>query len=154
MPLRSDTASWPPLTEFCHNTHWTHHNCRNPLDEWSTRHRDLYPKTHNIRKRQTSMSPAGFKPLLPASKRQQTLVLDRAASKSIISYLLFILYYFHSLIEKYGAWLKRWLLVGRSRDRSRWCHWIFQWHIPSDCTLDLGWTQPLVKMSTTNIFWG
>ena len=31
---------------------------------------------------------------------------------------------------------------------SRWCHWIFQWHIPSDHTMALGSTQPLVKMST------
>ena len=31
---------------------------------------------------------------------------------------------------------------------SRWCHWIFQWHIPSDRTMALGSTQPLVKMST------
>jgi hypothetical protein len=37
---------------------------------------------------------------------------------------------------------------------SQWCHWIFQWHIPSDCTMALGLTQPLVKMSTRNISWG
>jgi hypothetical protein len=29
---------------------------------------------------------------------------------------------------------------------SRWCHWIFQWHIPSDRTMALGSTQPLVKI--------
>jgi len=34
---------------------------------------------------------------------------------------------------------------------SRWCHWIFQWHIPSDRTMVLGSTQPLVKMTTRNI---
>jgi hypothetical protein len=34
---------------------------------------------------------------------------------------------------------------------SRWCHWIFQRHIPSDRTTALGSTQPLVKMSTRNI---
>ena len=37
---------------------------------------------------------------------------------------------------------------------SRWCHWIFQWHIPSDRTMALGSTQPIVKMSTRNISWG
>jgi hypothetical protein len=30
---------------------------------------------------------------------------------------------------------------------------IFQWHIPSDCTMALGSTQLLVKMSTRNISW-
>jgi hypothetical protein len=34
---------------------------------------------------------------------------------------------------------------------SRWCHWIFQWHIPLDLSMALGSTQPLVKMSTRNI---
>ena len=34
---------------------------------------------------------------------------------------------------------------------SRWCHWIFQWNIPSDRTMALGSTQPLVKISTRNI---
>ena len=37
---------------------------------------------------------------------------------------------------------------------SRWCHWIFQQHIPSDRSMALGSTQPLVKMSTRNISWG
>ena len=37
---------------------------------------------------------------------------------------------------------------------SRWYHWIFQWHIPSDRTMALGSTQSLVKMSTRNISWG
>jgi hypothetical protein len=33
---------------------------RTPLDEWSAQRRDLYLTTHNIVKRQTSMTPAGF----------------------------------------------------------------------------------------------
>jgi hypothetical protein len=37
---------------------------------------------------------------------------------------------------------------------SRWCHWIFQRHIPSDRTMALGSTQPLVKMSTRDILGG
>jgi len=31
---------------------------------------------------------------------------------------------------------------------------IFQWHIPSYHTMDLGSTQPLTKMSTRNVSWG
>jgi hypothetical protein len=53
---------------------------RIPLDEWSARRRDVYPTTHNIGKRQTSMPPAGFKPTNPASERPQTHALDRAAT--------------------------------------------------------------------------
>jgi hypothetical protein len=34
---------------------------------------------------------------------------------------------------------------------SRWCHWILSDIFPSDCTMALGSTQPLVKMSTRNI---
>ena len=34
------------------------------------------------------------------------------------------------------------------------CHWIFQWHIPSDRFMALGSTQPLVKMSTRKLSWG
>jgi len=38
---------------------------KTPLDEWSARRRDLYLTTHNIHKRQTSMSLAGFEPSDP-----------------------------------------------------------------------------------------
>jgi len=37
---------------------------------------------------------------------------------------------------------------------SRWCHWNFDWHNPSGCTMALGLTQPLTEMSTRNISWG
>jgi hypothetical protein len=53
---------------------------RTPLDERSTRRRDLYLTTHNTHKRETSMPPAGFETAIPASKRPQTHVLDRAAT--------------------------------------------------------------------------
>jgi hypothetical protein len=46
-----------------------------PLDEWSARHRVLY-LIHNTHKRQTSMSPAGFEPKIPASERPHTHALD------------------------------------------------------------------------------
>jgi hypothetical protein len=53
---------------------------RTPLDEWSTRRRDLYLTIHNTHKRQTSMPPAGFEPVIPASERQQNHALHRAAT--------------------------------------------------------------------------
>jgi hypothetical protein len=54
---------------------------RIPLDEWSARRRDLYLTTHNIHKRQTSITSAGFEPAIPASKQPQTHALDRAANE-------------------------------------------------------------------------
>jgi len=42
---------------------------RTPLDEWSANRRDLCLTTHNIHKRQTSMTPAGFEPIIPTSER-------------------------------------------------------------------------------------
>jgi len=53
---------------------------RTPPDEGSARRIYLYLTTHNTHKRQTSMSPAGFEPAIPASKRPQTYVLNRAAT--------------------------------------------------------------------------
>jgi hypothetical protein len=62
------------------------HSCRNttlgrtPLDVWSARRRDLYLTTDNTYKRQTYMSPAGFKPAIPASEKPETYALDRVAT--------------------------------------------------------------------------
>jgi hypothetical protein len=53
---------------------------RTPLDGRSTRRRDFYLITHNTHKRQTSMPPAGFEPIIPASERPQTHALDRAVT--------------------------------------------------------------------------
>jgi len=61
------------------DTH-THTLGRTPLDEGSARRRDLYLTTHNTQKRETSMTPAGFEPAIPANKRSQTQALDRAAT--------------------------------------------------------------------------
>ena len=44
---------------------------RTPLDEWSSRHRDLYLTTHNTHNRQTDMTSAGFEPEIPASEQSQ-----------------------------------------------------------------------------------
>jgi len=51
-----------------------------PLNEWSTRSRDLYLTIHNTHKRQTSMPPAWFEPTIPASERPQTYALESAAT--------------------------------------------------------------------------
>jgi hypothetical protein len=51
---------------------------RTPLDERSTRPREVYPTTHNNYKRQTSMHLAGFEPAVPASERPQTRSVDHA----------------------------------------------------------------------------
>jgi len=53
---------------------------RTPLNEWSSRRRNLYLTNHNTHNRQTSMSPAGFEPTNPASERPRTLTFDRVAT--------------------------------------------------------------------------
>jgi len=50
---------------------------RTPLDEWSSRCRDLYLTTHNNLNRQTSMPPVGFEPTISAGEWLQTQALDR-----------------------------------------------------------------------------
>jgi hypothetical protein len=61
--LDNPTAPRPP--------HWAH--------LWARR-KDLYLTTHNTHKIQASMPPAGIKPAIPASDRQQNQALDRAAT--------------------------------------------------------------------------
>jgi hypothetical protein len=53
---------------------------RTPLDELSACRRDLYLTTQDNHKRQTSLTPAGFEPAIPASKRPQTHALERVAT--------------------------------------------------------------------------
>jgi len=53
---------------------------RTPLDEGSARIRDLHLTTHYTHKRQTSMTPAGFEPTIPATDRPQSHSLDRVAT--------------------------------------------------------------------------
>jgi hypothetical protein len=53
---------------------------RTPLDEWSAQRRDLYLKTHNTLKRQTSLRPAGFESAIPASERPKAHALDCAST--------------------------------------------------------------------------
>jgi hypothetical protein len=42
---------------------------RTPLDEWSTRRRDLYLTTHDTHNTQISMPPVGFEPKISAGER-------------------------------------------------------------------------------------
>ena len=51
-----------------------------PLHEWSVRRTDLYLTTHNNQKGQTSMPPAEFERVLPASERPKTHAVHRAAT--------------------------------------------------------------------------
>ena len=53
---------------------------RIPLDKWPARRRDLYLTTHTTHKRQTSMPPAGFESVIPASERPLSYVLYWATS--------------------------------------------------------------------------
>jgi hypothetical protein len=52
---------------------------RTPLDVWSARRTDLYLTKHNNHNIQTSMSPVGFEPAIPAGCRSQTHALYRVA---------------------------------------------------------------------------
>ena len=51
-----------------------------PSYDRSARRRDLYLTTYITHKRQTSITPVGFEPAVPASERPQTYVLNRAAT--------------------------------------------------------------------------
>ena len=53
---------------------------RTPMNEWSTRRRDLYLTTHNTHKRQKFTPPAELEPAIPAIERLQINALDREAT--------------------------------------------------------------------------
>jgi hypothetical protein len=63
---------------------------RIPLDERSTRGRDLYLTTHNTQKWQTSVPPAGFEPKIPVRKRPQSHALDSAATGIGIKQVIYV----------------------------------------------------------------
>jgi hypothetical protein len=54
------------FTRFLDHTQRRTTHGRTPLDEWSTRRRDLYLTTHNSHNRQISMPPAVFEPTISA----------------------------------------------------------------------------------------
>jgi len=66
---KSPSRPRPPLRGSL--TTLRHTTCgRTPLDDQSARRRNVQVKTQSIHKRQTSISPAGFEPAIPASERQ------------------------------------------------------------------------------------
>jgi len=74
---------------------------RTPLDEGSSRRRDLYLTTHNTHKRQKSyMLPAGFEPTVPASKRPQTHTLNCTVA-GIVLYVYMLL---KIVFNKFAGW--------------------------------------------------
>jgi hypothetical protein len=74
-----------PIKRFLDYTQRRNTVSRTPLDEWSARRWDLYLTTHNIHKRQTSMLPPRFEPIISVGERSQTHVLDRAATGTVLS---------------------------------------------------------------------
>ena len=66
------------ITLYDTHTH-THTLRRIPLHDGSARRRDLYLTIHNTHKGQTSTSPAGFEPAIPAGVRPKTHAIDCAA---------------------------------------------------------------------------
>ena len=76
---------------------------RTPLDEWLAQRTDLYLITHNAHNKQTSVPPATFEPAIPASKRLQTHVLDRAVTGN--NPLLLGYPHFHCHIPAFGPYL-------------------------------------------------
>ena len=61
---------------------------RTPLDEWSTRRRNLYVTTPITYTRQIFKLPGGFKPAFPASKWPQTRTLAHAVTEPITNSFL------------------------------------------------------------------
>jgi hypothetical protein len=144
---------------------------RTPLDEWSARRRDIYLTTHSTHNRQTFMPPVGFELTILAGERPQTYALDRAATGTGCLSLYSIEMkeggtsicdlcktYIHKYIHTAGIW---WHAVEVHRykleDRGFVCliMWLdfVHWYNPSGLTVTLGSTQPLMEMSTRNIFW-
>ena len=69
--------------EFLDHTQWRTIG-RIPLARRLACRRDLYLKTRNTDKRQTSMLQAGFEASIPASNRPQTLALDLSATRILL----------------------------------------------------------------------
>jgi hypothetical protein len=74
-----DSPQWArasSFTRFLDHTQRRSTVGRTPLDEWSSRRRDLYLTTHNTHNRQKSMLPVGFEPTTPAAEWPQAYTLD------------------------------------------------------------------------------
>ena len=94
-----DLARASSFTRFLDGTQRRTTFGRNPLDEWSARHRDLYLTTHYAHNRKTFTPPVGFEPTILIGERPQTYALDHAATwkgqrlRSAVQYYIFALYF-------------------------------------------------------------
>jgi len=77
---RSKTHTHTPHTHTHTNTHTRTTAGRTSLDVCSARCGDLYLTTHNTHNIQTSTSPVGFEPAIPARERPETHALDSTAT--------------------------------------------------------------------------
>jgi len=76
-------SAYFPVVRRCENFNErsrSHKLGRNPLDEGSSRRRDLYLTTNNTHKRKTCMLPAAFEPAFATSELPQTHALCLAAT--------------------------------------------------------------------------
>jgi hypothetical protein len=72
----------PPIFfRFRDHTHKLATISTTPLDEGSAHRRDLHLITPNNHKIQTSMTPAGFEPVISTSERPKNHAVDRAVSR-------------------------------------------------------------------------
>ena len=113
------------------------HTQRTPLDEGSARSRDLYLTTHNNHKRQTSMSPAGFGPAIPATVRPQTHELN-SASIGIVSIYFRVSHFipfFRVFKSCYWVVCFTILLSSSLVDRARFMDFGEYWCLPRVCKL-------------------
>ena len=69
------------LTRFVDHTQRRTAVGMTPMDECSSRRRDLYLTTHNTHNRETTKPPLGFEPTISESECPQTHALDRGASE-------------------------------------------------------------------------
>jgi hypothetical protein len=85
--------SSPPIPQWTRDSLFTScldHNHRRTtvnktlLNKWSACRRGLYLITHSTHNRQTSMTPAGFKPTISAGERPHTYTLDREAPVTLV----------------------------------------------------------------------
>ena len=88
-----DSPQWTrasSFTRFLDHTQRSTTVGRTPLDEWSACRRDLYLTTHSTHNRQISLPPVGFEPTISAGEWPQTHALDRSATGTGLTYVLYI----------------------------------------------------------------
>ena len=95
-------AKFSLFTRFLDHTQRRTAVGRTPLDEWSTRRRDLYHTSHNTHNRQTTKLPLGLEPTISASKHPKNQALHRAESEiGIITHLYIWYIYIYIYIKQF-----------------------------------------------------